>query len=402
MKKTNEKRENMKKIICLLLTIVFVFSFAACSSTKNTDSADSANKHTLYIKDDGKHESIEVTFLSTDTGDSETVEAKKLESDDDAAIFSCEGDTAKFDRVIITYSEKGVTPELAFNDYVNGWELGPHEFMPFTYEGVNDAPTYKWERFDYENNRKKEIDIWVPEDYDENSEEKYSVIYMTDAGNLFDPSATATGSWGVAEAVRGMMKESANKCIIVGIENPPVFRDEELTPNLGKSTQDSYDNGKGIEFCEFVYDVVVPYIEENYNVYTDPAHNAICGSSSGGIECFYIGMEHPEKFGTIGALSPAFGLFDNATWDKYLAEKDFSAGYPFIYIYCGNSSADQLEQFLLKGAQDMPSNLKKIGYPEDKIVVKVYDKGLHKEMYWRAVFPEFLKYMFPKNQTAEE
>lgn len=386
----------MKRIIYILLIFVFVLSLAACSAA---DTPESVGKHTLYIRDTDNHESIEITFLSSDTGVSETVKAKKLESEDDAALFSCEGDTNTYDRVIISYSEKGITPELAFNDYVSGWQLGPHEVMPYTHGGENNEPKYTWEKFSYEN-RTKYVYIWTPEDYDADSEEKYSVIYMTDGQNLFDPKATATGSWGVAESVRSMMKDSDNKCIVVGIENGATYRDEELTPNLGKSTQDSYDNGKGAYFSDFVYDTVVPYIEENYNVYTDPAHNAVCGSSSGGIECFYIGMEHPDKFGTIGALSPAFGLFDNATWDKYLAEKDFSAGYPYVYIYCGNSNADTLEQFLLKGAQDMPKNLKKINYPDNKITVKIYDKGLHKEIYWRAVFPEFLKYMFPQSSAA--
>ncbi|MBQ3417442.1 MAG: alpha/beta hydrolase [Ruminococcus sp.] len=383
------------RILCAALAIVMIFSLCACAA-----SGDSASGHTLYVRDEYSHDSIDATFLSTDGGESKTVTMKSLGEDDGATLFSCEGDTEKFDRVVFTYNDES-TIELAFNDYVSGWQIDSHHFTPYTYEGVNDTPTFTRVKFDYES-RKKDICIWTPGDYDANSEEKYSVIYMTDAQNLFDPSATSTGSWGVAEAVRGMMKESSNKCIIVGIENPPGYRDEELTPNLGKSTQDSYDDGKGIEFCDFVYNTVVPYVEENYNVYADPQHNAVCGSSSGGIECFYIGMEHPEKFGTIGALSPAFGLFDNATWDKYLAEKDFSAGYPFVYIYNGNSDKDQLEQYLLEGAEDMPDNLKKIGYPEDKIVVKVYDKGMHNEMHWRAVFPEFLKYMFPQTETPAE
>ena len=383
------------RILCAVLALLLIVSLCACAA------GESGKGHTLYVRDEYAHDSIEATFLSTDSDDTKTVTMKKIGDDDGATLFSCQGDTSKYDRVVLNYNDES-TVELAFNDYVSGWQIDSHRFMPYVYEGVNEAPVFVREKFDYES-RKKDVCIWTPEDYDADSEEKYSVIYMTDAGNLFDPSATSTGSWGVAEAARGMMKESGNQCIIVGIDNPPGYRDEELTPNLGKSTEDSYDNGKGKEFCDFVYNTVVPFVEENYNVYTDPEHNAVCGSSSGGIECFYIGMEHPEKFGTIGALSPAFGLFDNATWDKYLAEKDFSAGYPFVYIYCGNSDKDQLEQYLMTGAKDMPENLKKIGYPEDRITVKVYDKGMHNEMHWRAVFPDFLKFMFPAvdAQSAE-
>ena len=67
-----------------------------------------------------------------------------------------------------------------------------------------------------------------------------------------------------------------------------------------------------------------------------------------------------------------------------------------MYLYCGNSEADSLEQFLMEGAQAMPDTLKKLGYPEDKLVFKRCDTALHDESYWRAVFPDFLKYAFPK------
>ena len=86
------------------------------------------------------------------------------------------------------------------------------------------------------------------------------------------------------------------------------------------------------EFCDFVVNTVVPGIEKQYNVYTDPVHNAISGSSLGGMESFYIGMEHPEKFGNIGAMSPSFWMYDDQVWEDYLKQKDFSENAPFVYM----------------------------------------------------------------------
>ena len=122
----------------------------------------------------------------------------------------------------------------------------------------------------------------------------------------------------------------------------------------------------------------------------------IRGSSSGGIESFYIAMEHPDRFASVGALSPAFLLYTDDTWVEYLNKKDFSKNAPLVYLYCGNSSADQLEQALCTGTKTMPNNLKACGYPDDKVVIKLYENGVHNEMYWRAVFPDYLKYAFPK------
>ena len=370
---------------------------SACASNPQPDkpaSPSEAAAHTLYVRDDFSSESIEARFFSTETGAQTTVPLKKIAEAKSYNTWSCDADPALYDRVVLT-SDGESSVELAFNDYVSGWYLSSFKTVPFTYDDPWIEPKFETKLFDYEDDQKP-VYIWTPSDYDANAAEPYSVIYMTDGQNLFSPSATHAGCWGVADSVTSMMKLSSNKAIVVGIDDGTSNRDSELTPNLGSSVVDSYNGGTGKYFSDFVVNTVVPYIEENYNVAPDPAHNAVCGSSSGGIECFYIGMEHPEKFGTIGALSPAFALYDTATWESYLGEKSFDDDSPFVYIYCGNSEADSLEQFLMEGAQAMPDTLKKLGYPEDKLVFKRCDTALHDESYWRAVFPDFLKYAFPK------
>ena len=380
----------MKRSVTLIL--IFALCAAVCLA-----SCGGGQGHPLYVHDTYRHESLTAKFLSSDSGDTIQVTMKKTGEDDGGAIFSCAADTARFDRVIIDNGEKE-TVQLAFNEYVSGWELNSLGASPYTCGGANETPAYTRVQFPYEN-RTKDILIWTPADYDAQGE-PYSVIYMTDGQNLFKPDATSTGSWGVAESAEAMASLSGNRLIIVGAENADGYRDEELTPNIGETGQPGYEDGHGAYFSDFIVKTVVPYIEEHYNVYTDRAHKAICGSSSGGIESFYIGMENPDQFGTIGALSPAFGLFDTAVWDAYLSQKDFSAGYPFVYIY--NGASDDLERWLLDGAQAMPYSLKKIGYPQEQITVKIYDQGVHNERCWRAVFPDFLKYMFLAENTEQE
>ena len=382
-----------KRIICLLIiAVIAVMPLCACSESG----------HTLYVKDEYKNDSMKATFLNSDTGEKKEVNMKKLEPGDDYTEFSCAADTSKYDRVILGSGEDN-TIELAFNDYVSGWELSSRRFYPYTYGKESSEPKYKRQTFDYQK-RTKDVLIWTPEDYDAESEEKYSVIYMTDGQNLFDTSATSTGSWGVAESALAMMSQTDYKFIIVGIANADGWRDDELTPDIGEVLSEEYEDGHGEYFCDFLVKTVKPYIEENYNVYTDREHNSVCGSSSGGIESFYIAMEHPDLFGSVGALSPAFLLYSDRTWIDYLGKRDFSAGHPFVYIYSGSSKTDSLESMIALQAEVMPDNLATIGYPEDKIVYKEYTDGVHNEMYWRAVFPDYLKYAFPtaKSATADE
>lgn len=382
----------MKRLLCIILCAVLaMLTLAACGSKEEG--------HPLYVRDDSSGENITATFKNTDSGETLEVGMKKIAAADGYTEFSCYADPEKYDRVILS-DDRGSSKELAFNEYVSGWILGDHHYMPYTYGAEPQTPVYERHTFDYEN-RTKDILIWTPSDYDASAEEKYSVIYMPDGQNLFDPSATSTGSWAAAESALSCMAQSKYKFIIVGIETSGVWRDSELTPDIGEVLSEDYQNGKGAYFSDFVVDTVMPYIEENYNVYTDREHTSVCGSSSGGIESFYIAMEHPEKFGSVGALSPAFLLYSDDTWVDYLSKKDFSAGYPFVYLYCGNGSPDQLEQMLYLGTVAMPDTLRKVGYPDDRVVIKLYEDGIHNEMYWRAVFPEYLKYAFPTESVAE-
>lgn len=382
----------MKKALCLIFGIaLFALTITACGGQNGA--------HLFHVADKPTRESVSVTFKSTETGDTIEIKMNKSEiSTDKRSIFRCSADPAKYDRVIIN-SDGVETEELAYNAYVSGWNLGSGRAYP----GIDTEdykPKYERKTFDYQN-RTKDILIWTPEDYGENPDDKYSVIYMTDGQNLFDRSATSTGSWGVAESVFDMADNDGEKCIIVGIENSDNWRDDELTPDIGEVLSEDYEDGHGTYFSDFVVDTVMPYINENYSVYTDREHTHICGSSSGGIESFYIAMEHPDKFSSVGALSPAFLLYSDETWVDYLSKKDFSENAPLVYLYCGNSKADQLEQQLYIGTVAMPDTLKKIGYPEDKVVMKLYEDGIHNEMYWRAVFPDYLKYAFPKTESTQ-
>ena len=154
-------------------------------------------------------------FKNTDSGDTLDVKLKKEKTlRRQGTPFTGNADPAKFDRVIVN-ADGTETIELAYNDYVRAWDISSGKPYPGTQA---TEPQYDRVTFDYED-RKKDVLIWKPEDYDASSADKYSVIYMTDGQNLFDRKATSTGSWGVAESITEMTANGGQKCIIVGVEN---------------------------------------------------------------------------------------------------------------------------------------------------------------------------------------
>jgi len=62
-------------------------------------------------------------------------------------------------------------------------------------------------------------------------------------------------------------------------------------------------------FVEDLGNNIIPYIESNYNVYTDADHRAIAGLSMGGLETLDAFMAYPDKFAYINVMSS--GWFAN-------------------------------------------------------------------------------------------
>jgi enterochelin esterase-like enzyme len=66
----------------------------------------------------------------------------------------------------------------------------------------------------------RNIDVWCPPGYLENSAQRYPVIYMQDGQNLFDPAVAYGGiTWGVAETLTRLINEQFVGAIVVGIWN---------------------------------------------------------------------------------------------------------------------------------------------------------------------------------------
>lgn len=310
-------------------------------------------------------------------------------------------DVSKFDRVIFNNGDGKQTLETPISKASSA-------FYPASGKGKNIAPsnygyldnatgTIETIYLNYAANYDKKIWIWTPADYYENPDKLYKTVYVMDGQNLFSfDHKDGYGSWCTTEAVESLMTNGGEGIIVVGIDNGNAKRDSELTPDLGDvipSYASNFSNRTGEEFSQFVVDKVMPYIQMNYRSSTNAEDNMIAGASSGGLESFYIGMENMDKFGNIGALSPAFMLFDEEVWDTYLSKFDLtSEDMPRVYIYNGNG--DSLEKELYGAAVLLYDNLKSNGYDEDKITFVGMDSAKHNEIYWRLIFPELLCWCF--------
>ncbi len=235
----------------------------------------------------------------------------------------------------------------------------------------------------------KTVWIYVPKT---DSNKKLPVVYMTDGQNLFDDDATPYGCWGVIPAVENEQKNGFDGAVIVGIDNSDKYRDSELAPKqIGEIQHREMLNDiftpQGEIFDNFLMNTVIPYVESHCNVRTDRDGVAVCGSSMGGLQAFFEGIEHPEKFGFVGALSPAFALYLEDDWRNYLLSK-MKDDMPYVYIYCG--AGDELELQLYNSVEMMYDLLPETGYPYEKLNEIILLEKKHNEEAWREIFPDVL------------
>ena len=378
------------------------------TDNKETD----GNDYTIYVRDKGKSAKITATFWNSSNDDSKKeVEMEKVGESGGDFIYSCTGDTSLYNMMHFDYGAPEPSMDVAFNKFVSGWYLNNGKLLPYV-EGKEPKyqPKYETKVFQFDG-YDKNVYIWTPDDYDKDSADKYSVIYMLDGQTVLSTEISGEiESWNVAEHVESMMAATDNKAMIVAIEtmgasdeNDELIasRDDELLPDIAKfkelDGQTLQSKKRGDAFSDFIYDTVAPYIEENYNVYTDAAHNSVCGSSFGGLASFYIGIDHPDKFGTVGVLSASFQIYDEASLAAYAKTVTMADNMPFLYFYAGSYNADTAESDV-----DMYNFLIENGYPKNKLVFNKDEDGGHFVPFWRNIYPEFLEAMFTQKVSALE
>ncbi|HWN67002.1 MAG TPA: alpha/beta hydrolase-fold protein, partial [Haliangium sp.] len=144
--------------------------------------------------------------------------------------------------------------------------------------------------------------VYLPPDYDTDTEARYPVLYMFDGQNVFDTATSFSGEWQVDETLEtGIAAGDVRPIIVVAVDNGGAQRIAEYTPWAA----DPYGGGQADTHLQAFTDVLVPYIDQAYRTIADPGSRAIAGSSLGGLMSLYVAYEHDDVFGLIAALSPS-------------------------------------------------------------------------------------------------
>ncbi len=233
----------------------------------------------------------------------------------------------------------------------------------------------------------RKISALLPYDYYE-SEKHYSVLYLQDGQNLFDPNAPF-GDWAIDRSLEVLAKDGYNDVVIIAIDHGNERRTKEYLPYQHKR----YGEGQGRSYIDFMHKKLIPYVNKKYRVLKDYADTGIGGSSMGGLISLYGGLKHPDIFGKMMIFSPSLWIAKKIYKEakKFLPMPDTR-----IYFYSGGQESKTHLDNVRRLEAIFRHKISDDAYFD--MAVEINMAGQHSERYWAKEFPKSLKWLFYKEK----
>lgn len=269
---------------------------------------------------------------------------------------------------------------------------------------------YRIENFEVEIkelNRKRTVRVYLPNDYDENLDKHYKVLYMHDGHNLYYEETSAYGGiWDIQGSMKKSEASGKEGIIVVGIDcHPDGGRLNEycpwvndnlriLTPSLGIDKA----GGEGDLYLSFIVNSLKPYIDKNYRTLKTKENTFIAGSSMGGFISLYAVYKYPEVFSVVGAFSTAI-WFKKDKLIEFLKD-NFTIGIS-VYLDSGTKETSDKEKsefnaIYVNDTNEIANLLLDLGQPPEDLKVLIDEGADHSEESWRRRFPIFLDWILSK------
>jgi predicted alpha/beta superfamily hydrolase len=276
--------------------------------------------------------------------------------------------------------------------------------------GLNATGTTEgWQRFASRHVAARDIDIWLPPSYDENSKKRYPVLYMHDGQNLFDPSLSYTGvDWDIDGAMTRLIEHGeVREAIVVGIWNTPA-RFAEYMPRAPVNTEKVSSGILGRpagratdivsdDYLRFLAEELKPAIDARYRTLPERDHTFVMGSSMGGLISLYAAAKYPDVFGGVGAVSTHWPICNGCMIDWLKTQLPAPGAHRWYYDF-GTATLDaQYPPYQAK----MDAIMRERGYTEGRDwLTRRFEGAEHNEAAWKARVEIPLKFLLGETPAA--
>jgi enterochelin esterase-like enzyme len=232
----------------------------------------------------------------------------------------------------------------------------------------------------------RNINIYTPPGYDNDSKKTYPVLYIQHGGGEDERGWAVQGKTNII--LDNLIAAGKAVPMIVVIPNGNVTK-----PGI---TAGGYNDTAMMLFKEEIFGSVIPFIEKNYRVKPGAANRAISGLSMGGGQAFYTGLRNTNMFANVGIFST--GLFGGINRQPGAAEFDPEATIPGILSNSQSFNNKLKVLYISVGEQDPRIE------PTKKLIDTLRAKGLkvefasfpggHEWQVWRKSLYDFAQKLF--------
>lgn len=246
----------------------------------------------------------------------------------------------------------------------------------------------------------RNVDVWVPANFDSSGNTRYAVLYMHDGQNLFLPGFAFGGKeWGIDETMDSLLRlKQIRNTIVVGIWNSPrrfiEYNPEDAYKTLDTLNKQKIDNERpgGSEanaYLEFVFNTVKPIVDARFPTRPEMKQTFMMGSSMGGLISLYALCKKSEQLKSVACISTHWPLSlkeNNAaianTYQNYFIKRLPNPKNHQIYFDHGTATLDAWYE---PHQQRMDSLCRESGYNTVKSFLSLKFPGApHNEEAWRA------------------
>lgn len=235
----------------------------------------------------------------------------------------------------------------------------------------------------------RDVLVWLPPGYEEDSNRRYPVLYLHDGQNLFDPAtAFQLGHhWRVGETATALVEQGRiEPLVIVGIANTGPRRIQEYTPTrdprLGGGLADVYGR--------LIVEELKPFIDANYRTRPDAAHTGLGGASLGGLVSLHLGFNYWHVFGRLAIFSPA------VWWGNRVILRTIRRARPRPLLKLWTDMGTAEGQRALDDARLLEAALVGAGWVAgENLRYTEYEGATHSESAWAERVGPMLEWLFP-------
>lgn len=278
---------------------------------------------------------------------------------------------------------------------------------------VNYGKTVRWSAYSSAFVNQRNIDIWLPPEYDQHPEKKFPVIYFQDGQNLFDAKLAYGGvEWGVDEWMEQLSRnKSIEPAIVVGIWNTPL-RFREYMPQkafdlLGDSVKNKLSKERGgtplsDEYLKFVTTELIPAIDDSFRTQNTRSGRVLCGSSMGGMISLYTLVSHPEYFGAAACVSTHWpgSLVFNTGEIPLAMQQWLDANIPKKpeYRLYFDHGTTQLDSWYPQWQKEVDEILVQKEFQKGEFVSLQFEGAGHNEKSWNERLGGILEFLIPNKK----